>query len=357
MSNTLLVSTRKGLIIYTRKNGDWKYDGLHFRGIPICLTHYDPHRNHLWAFQDHGHWGVKVQRSGDFGKNWEEVPAPQYPEGAEVNDEQPASLSYVWAAHSNGHGLWLGTVPGGLFMNNGSDNAFKLNDALWNDPLRKTHWFGGGMNHPGIHSIVQDPADDQHLFIGISCAGVYETKDGGGSWVAKNKGLRADFLPDPNTEIGHDPHLLVACKSSINHLWQQNHCGIFRSTDGAASWTDVSEKDGPAGFGFAIAVAENNPDVAWVVPAVSDETRVAVDEALCVCRTDDGGKSWRAFRNGLPQGGSFDITYRHALVNDGDNLVFGTTTGNLFESKDGGESWTVLSNYLPLINAVAFADQ
>lgn len=357
MSNRLLVSSRKGLIVYALKNGQWVFDALHFRGIPICLTHFDPGSNALWVFQDHGHWGIKMQKSSDFGRTWQEVEAPKYPEGAEIKDGVEASLSYIWAAHSSGDSLWLGTVPGGLFVSEDGGSTFALNDALWNDPLRKTHWFGGGMDHPGIHSIVQDPTDPLHYYIGISCAGVYETHDRGSTWKAVNKGLRADFLPDPHADVGHDPHLLVACSNSPTHLWQQNHCGIFRSTDGARTWTDVSEAEGPARFGFAIAVDENNPDVAWVVPAVSDETRVAVNEALCLCRTDDGGKTWQAYRKGLPQENCYDIVYRHALAKSGDTLVFGTTTGNLFHSDDGGESWQVLNNYLPLINAVAFAQQ
>ena len=348
----LLVSSRKGLIIYTQRNGSWQYDALHFKGIPVCLAHYDHDSNTLWSFEDHGHWGVKMHRSGDFGRNWEEVAAPKYPEGSEVAEGVPASLRYVWAAHSGQGRLWLGTVPGGLFTSSDNGESFSLNEALWSAPERPGQWFGGGMDYPGIHSIVQDPNDPDHLYIGISCAGVYETKDAGTSWQVRNEGLRADFLPDPYAKVGHDPHLLVACPASPEHMWQQNHCGIFKSSDAAATWTEVSQKDGPANFGFAVAVDEVNPDVAWVVPAISDEIRVAVDESLCVCRTDDGGKTWQDFRTGLPQQGCFDITYRHALVKSGESLLFGTTTGNLFHSSDGGESWETVSNYLPMVHAL-----
>jgi photosystem II stability/assembly factor-like uncharacterized protein len=148
----------------------------------------------------------------------------------------------------------------------------------------------------------------------------------------------------------------VACPSSPDYLWQQNHCGIFKSEDGAASWTEVTEKEGPARFGFAVAVDEKDPNRAWVVPGVSDEIRTAVQGAICVCRTDDGGKTWNAFRNGLPQEGSFDIVYRHALGYHGSQLVFGSTTGNLFHSRDAGESWGVVSNYLPMVYAVDIID-
>jgi photosystem II stability/assembly factor-like uncharacterized protein len=350
----LLVSTRKGLVIYDRKNDKWNYEALHFQGIPICMAYYNPQNDTLWAFQDHGHWGVKMSKSKDFGRTWQEVESPKYPEGAEVKDGQPASLTYVWAAQQVGDALWIGTVPGGLFKTEDDGGSWELNSALWNDPMRKTHWFGGGMRDPGIHSIVVDPRDNNHMFIGISCAGVYETKDAGISWQVKNKGLKATFLPDPEAEIGHDPHLLVACPSDPDYLWQQNHCGIFKSENGGTSWDEVTQQEGPAKFGFAVAVDEKNPKRAWVVPGVSDEIRTAINGSLCVCRTDDGGKTWLPFRKGLPQEAAFDIVYRHALGYTGSQLAFGSTTGNLFHSGDAGESWQVISNYLPMIYAVDF---
>ncbi len=106
-----------------------------------------------------------------------------------------------------------------------------------------------------------------------------------------------------------------------------------------------------------IAVAGDNPDQAWVAPADSDVNRTAIQSALVICRTDDGGKTWKQQRNGLPQEGCFDIVYRHALVNDSNAVVFGTTTGNLFFSPDRGvENWQVINDYLPMIYSVQFAE-
>ena len=207
---------------------------------------------------------------------------------------------------------------------------------------------------PGIHSVVVDPRDEDHVHIAISCAGVFETNDAGKTWQVRNKGLRAEFLPDPESEIGHDPHILVAAPANPDVMWQQNHCGIFRSIDGAKNWEAVSAPGNTAHFGFAIAVAEDNPDQAWVAPANSDEKRIAVKHSLCICRTDDGGKTWKELRNGLPQENCFDIVYRHALACSGDAVAFGTTTGNLFLSHDRGESWQVINNYLPMIHSVQF---
>lgn len=357
--NTLFLATRKGLVVCTRQANGWKITGSHFDGIPVTIAYEDERNSAWWACLSHGHWGVKLHRSLDRGATWEEVAAPSYPEGAEIKEGAPATTQYLWAMQhggvSNPKRLWLGTIPGGLFKSDDKGDNFELVESLWNQPSRQNQWFGGGFDHPGIHSIVLDPRDDNHLYIGISCAGVFESKDGGQSWQARNKGLRADFLPDPYAEIGHDPHLLLAAPSNPDVLWQQNHCGIFVSTDSGASWGDVSEPEGPAKFGFAIAVADDDPNQAWVAPAISDGIRTAVAHSICICRTDNGGKSWKALRKGLPQEHCYDIVYRHALAATGDDLVFGTTTGNVFFSQNRGDSWQVLSNYLPMVHAVGFA--
>ena len=161
-------------------------------------------------------------------------------------------------------------------------------------------------------------------------------------------------MPDDTVDVGHDPHLLVASPSNPDVLWQQNHCGIFRSANAGKQWEDISQKDGPAYFGFAIAADDQSDTVAWVAPAISDEIRIALEGALCICRTDDGGKSWKALRHGLPQSNAFDIVYRHALAAHRDTVAFGTTTGNFYLSEDRGEHWDTISNNLPMVHAVCF---
>ncbi len=356
--NTLMLGTRKGLITFERNGNGWAHKNASFLGIPVSLTHVDSRTGTWWACLDHGHWGQKLHFSNDQGASWEEVASPKFPEGTEVKPGEVASVKYLWAFAEGGSDrpeeLYIGTEPGGLFKSSDNGHSFELIESLWNHPSREGHWFGGGRDYPGIHSIVVDPRDSQHLYIGISCAGVFESYDGGNSWEIRNQGLRADYLPDPQAEVGHDPHLLVTCPNQPNYLWQQNHCGIFRSMNGGELWDDVTDVDGPAKFGFAVAVDHNNPEQAWVVPAVSDEVRVAVDGALCVCRTDDGGATWNNFREGLPQQNCYDIVFRHALDNTGDTLAFGTTTGNLFLSNNKGESWETISHNLPMIYSTAF---
>lgn len=357
--DTLVVGTRKGTLVLEQRSGQWRVKRESHAGVNVPYAAVDPRTGRLWALLQHGHWGPKMEWSSDWGATWNEVAAPKYPEAARIKDDVPATLQYLWVVApgraENADELFVGTVPGGLFRSNDGGASFEFVQSLWDHPSRPDSWFGGGFDHPGIHSVIVDPRDPQRILIGISCAGVFETRDGGASWQPRNHGLRADFLPNPAVEVGHDPHLLVMAPSNPDVLWQQNHCGIFRSVDGGASWTDVTEQGGAARFGFAIAVDSADADRAWVVPAESDEVRSAVGRALCVCRTDDGGRTWKALREGLPQEACYDLTFRHGLDAQNGHVAFGTTTGKLYVSRDGGDHWKCAAAHLPPIHSVRFA--
>ena len=172
--NRLLLGTRKGLVIYEHQDGDWKHVHQAHVGIPVPYATIDPRTGTLWACLDHGHWGQKLQRSLDEGVTWEEVTAPAYRDGDEIKDDVPATLSYLWVLEPGGAAeekrLYIGTEPGGLFRSDDGGDGFKLVEGLWNHPSRTEAWFGGGRDHPGIHSVVVDPRDSRRVLVGISCA-------------------------------------------------------------------------------------------------------------------------------------------------------------------------------------------
>jgi hypothetical protein len=147
----------------------------------------------------------------------------------------------------------------------------------------------------------------------------------------------------------------VRCAGAPDALWTQHHNGIWRSTDNATSWQEVT--DVPlSNFGFAVAVHPDDPQTAWFVPGVADQQRVPIDGALVVNRTRDGGRSFETLRTGLPASGCYDLVYRHGLdvSPDGRQLLMGSTTGGLWASGDGGDSWSTVSHLLPPIHAVRF---
>jgi hypothetical protein len=360
MNPKLLVATTKGLVVIGKHENSWRIDAVHFAGMPVSFIYVDGRSNTWWAAISHRHWGEKLHSSKDQGGSWTETALPSY-KGYIDRADKPATLKKLWVMEQAGLDkpgcLWLGTEPGGLFYSDNGGATWTINEPLWNHPSRqdKTQWFGAGKDFPFIHSIIVDPQNSQTVYIGVSCAGVFKTTDGGKSWSAKNNGLVATYLPNPKTEVGHDPHRMLLCSSDPNVIWQQNHCGIFRTNDGAENWKDVSGKEGFPFYGFALAIDDESPDIAWVIPAQSDEVRLPHELKLAVCKTIDGGKSWATFRSGLPASNSFDLVLRHALARSGRTLAFGTNNGNLFVSEDRGETWTTITHHLAVINCVVFA--
>lgn len=369
MSTKLYLGTRKGLIEAERRDGRWQLTRCSFRGVQVPMLLPDARDGRLYAAVNHGHFGTKVHVSSDAGATWSEVGCPTYPpkpdDVADVinpmsQEATPWTLKLIWSLEAGGKDepgvLWCGTIPGGLFKSSDSGASWSLVTSLWNHPAR-AKWFGGGADWPGIHSIIVDPRDSRHVQIAVSCAGVWETRDGGESWACIGEGMFADYMPpdqrlDPDIQ---DPHCMVACPSSPDHLWVQHHNGIFRSSDGGQHWQHC-DKANPSGFGFAVAVHPRDPQTAWFVPGVKDEMRVPVDDALCVMRTRDGGATFEPLRQGLPQEHAYHLVYRHALAvsDDGRTLAFGSTTGSVWISEDGGDSWDRLSAELPPVYVVRF---
>lgn len=345
----LYVGSKKGLFILE----DNKVRNVAFLGDPVSMVL--PRGSEVYAALNLGHFGVKLHRSSDGGRTWQEVATPAYPPQPE-EAKTPWKLVQVWSLEGDEQGLWAGTIPGGLFRSTDRGESWALVESLWRRPERE-EWFGGGYDQPGVHSVCIDPRDSRRVTIAVSCGGVWQTFDDGKSWASATRGMRAAYMPperadDPNVQ---DPHYLVQCRGRPEVFWTQHHNGIFRSVDGAQSWREVTA-NAPSRFGFAVAVHPTNADTAWFVPAVKDECRVPVDGALCVLRTRDGGESFEALREGLPQSHCYDLVYRHGLALDesGERLAFGSTTGALWRSDDQGDSWRCVSAHLPPIHCVRF---
>jgi hypothetical protein len=361
MSDRLYVGTRKGLFVFVRnRRGRWKIETTAFVGDPVNYVLPDARDGLLYAALNLGHFGVKLHRSANGGENFEEVAAPEYPKAPEEEKERAPAVKLLWCLEAAGEdrpgSLWAGTIPGGLFRSDDRGESWHLNEALWNEPER-SKWFGGGYDHPGIHSVILDPSRPGRVLVAVSCGGVWLTEDGGESWRSSTKGMFAAYVPPESREDSaiQDPHRIVQCASTPEVLWTQHHNGVFRSTDFGASWTSIESR--PSSFGFAAAIHPAEPRTSWLVPLVKDECRVPVDGKLVVARTRDGGESFDVLGEGLPQEHAYDVVYRHGLDVDrtGDRLAMGSTSGSLWLSDDQGDSFETLSNHLPPVYCVRFA--
>lgn len=366
MAGEFLVSTRKGLFTL-RKNGRWAISETAFLGDNVSIALHDQRSGYFYAALDHGHFGVKLHRRRP-GEDWREIATPAFPEKPEGlvetdgwGRELPWTVMRVWALEAGGSGqeglIWCGTIPGALFVSRDHGESWDWVKTLWDHPSRK-RWMGGGADYPGIHSVCVDPRDCDTVRLGVSCGGVWRTRDCGATWELTANGMRAEFMPpeqagDPEIQ---DAHLLAQCAGEPDRFWVQHHNGIFRSDDAAVNWTELHDVK-PSSFGFAVAVHPRDGDTAWFVPGIKDEKRYPVAGRLVVTRTRDGGKSFDVLANGLPQSHAYDVVFRHALTIDdtGDRLAFGSTTGGLWVSEDQGDHWSEITHTLPPIHAVRWA--
>jgi hypothetical protein len=340
--------------------GEWRIGPTAFLGDPVSYVLADERDGTIYAALNLGHFGVKLHRSLDSGATFHEVPAPAYPKAEEGAKEEAPAVKQIWCLESAGADrpgvLWAGTIPGGLFRSEDRGESWRLNEPLWNEPER-AKWFGGGAEHPGIHSVVVDPNDSRRVLAAVSCGGVWITGDEGVSWRVSTKGMFAEYMPPESREepAVQDPHRMVMCPEAPNVLWVQHHNGVFRSADGGESWQSITGR--PSSFGFAAAIHPRDPKTSWLVPLVKDEKRVPVDGKVVVARTRDGGESFEVLREGLPQEHAYDVVYRHGMDVDktGDRLAMGSTTGSLWLSEDQGDSFRTLSTQLPPIYGVRFA--
>src|SRR3970040_420858 len=229
MSDTMLAATRKGLFVIKRARRGWEIAAASLLGDPVTMVLADGD-GAIHAAQDMGHFGVKLKRSTDGGATWTDRAVPVYPpkpEGEEDVDPTrrtpvPWNLKSVWSLEPGGAGrpgeLWCGTIPGGLLRSGDGGESWSLVESLWNPPKRK-QWFGGGADFPGIHSILVDPRDANVIRIGVSCAGLWVSREDGATWQCEGKGMRAEDMP-PEMAMepsARHPHRVVQCRRSPAH--------------------------------------------------------------------------------------------------------------------------------------------
>jgi photosystem II stability/assembly factor-like uncharacterized protein len=315
---------------------------------------YDPRSGFFYAALDHAVYGSNLHRSADLGQSWQMVGAPNFPEGEE---RTVTRLWHIQPGHASQPGLlWLGADPGALFRSHDDGQTWTAVAGINHHPTRDQWQPGaGGMM---VHTIVQDPTDADRTFVAISAAGVFRTEDGGESWQAKNDGVRADFLPDKYPLVGQCCHHLVMSPEDPDVLYQQNHCGVFRSLDGGDSWQDIGTGRLPATFGFPMAIHPRHGRTVYIVPQESDEFRYTPEGKFRVYRTRDGGESWQGLTSGLPQENAYLNVFREGLAADNldpAGIYVGTGTGELFYSRDEGDDWHTLSDTLPPVYSVGTA--
>jgi photosystem II stability/assembly factor-like uncharacterized protein len=358
--NLLLVGTTKGAFLFrsNAERSEWEEAGPYFPGRSVYALAYDGRngRNKLWAAVNSPYWGSFLSSSNDFGKTWSDPESYniKFPEGSDV------SLKQVWQVVNDPHNadtLYCGVEPAALFKSTDGGETWSLNRGLFDHPHR-TQWQpgGGGLC---LHTILPDPSNAKRLHIAISTGGVYRSNDGGETWEPRNKGICARFMPPDQQypEWGQCVHKVVSHASNPTRMFLQHHWGVYRSDNAGDSWDDIG-KGLPSDFGFAMEIDPHEANTVYIIPIESDEFRCTPEGKLRVYRTKDGGDSWHALTEGLPQQDALETILRDNLDADANSptgLYFGTRSGKIFGSSNGGDSWTLIKDGLPPVTCVKTA--
>jgi photosystem II stability/assembly factor-like uncharacterized protein len=366
----LLVATRKGAWLF---HGDaarrtWRIDGPHFLGHIVNHAVLDPRDGRtLLAAVKTGHLGPTVFRSTDFGRTWKEAAQP--PAFAKKADGTGRAVDHTfWLAPSVAAqpNVWYaGTSPQGLFRSDDGGVTWKPFSCINDDP-QYLEWFGtvqdGTPDGPKLHSIIVDPRDPKHLYFGMSGGGVHESTDGGATFHPLLDGLEVVEGFDPSTPTFHDPHCIRICPSNPDRLYQQNHCGIYRLDRPGNRWLRIgrSMPKRVGDIGFPMVVHPRDDDTAWVFPKDGRTVwpRTSPDGKPAAYVTRNGGKTWRRLDGGLPAAQAWWTVKRQAMGADmlePVGLYLGTTSGELWASRDEGARWHCIARHLPEIYAVEAA--
>ena len=358
----LLIATRKGLLTARSTDGrrSWTVDGMHFGNLEVYSVAADTRRDppRILAGVGTGHWGPLLAYSDDLGASWTEPESPPigFPAGSD------AAVVRVWqlqpATDLEPDVVYAGVEPHALFRSEDGGRSFSLVEGLWRHPHRPSWQPGGG--GACLHTVLPHPTDPADLLVAMSAAGVYRTRDGGATWAPANRGIQVAYLPEEQRfpEFGQCVHKVALHRDNPQRLYAQNHFGVYRSDDRGDTWTAI-EAGLPSNFGFAMVVHPHRPDTIYNFPLRADIERFPPDSRCRVYRSEDAGATWQPLADGLPRDAYYGAVLRDAMVTDSADpagIYFGTRLGEVYASRDDGDSWSLVASHLPDVLSVRVAE-
>ena len=355
----LCIGTKKGLFVAeaSKARRSFTLRGPFGTGVSVYSASIDTRGTpRIHASSCNSYFGMKILRSTDLGKTFRETKsAPAFPK------EDGRALANIWSLQP-GDGrkdLWCGVEPAALFRSGDSGDTWELVPGISNhEHARQWHPGNGGLC---MHTILRN---GKSMHLGISTGGHYMSEDGGETFSPANTGIGAGFLPEPYPEFGQCVHKIARHPDAPGRLYMQNHggfpdhpgVGVLRSDDDGHSWQSIS-KGLPSDFGFPIVVHPHDPDTLYVVP-LDPATRTCPGSAPAIWRSENGGSTWKKLAQGLPRKNTYYTVLRDGMDIDDSKapaLYFGTTTGQLWIGREGGERWECLFDALPPIYCVKAA--
>jgi photosystem II stability/assembly factor-like uncharacterized protein len=361
---TLAVGTRKGVFLLRSDQArrSWELSEPMFLGHVAQHVVADPRSGRLVLAARTGHLGPTVFWSDDLGATWTESSTPPAFHTGDRLERSLEAVFWLTPPHPERPDTWYaGGSPQGLFRSDDGARTWHPVDGWCDHPMWETWAEWPEQNTPDgsmLHSVIVDPRDPTHLYLGLSSGGVFESTDEGGDWAPLNAGCLALFAPVPDPEFGHDPHCVRLHPQMPDRLYQQNHCGIYRMERAEGRWVRIGENM-PADvgdIGFPIELHPRDPDTAWVFPMDGTDVwpRTSPDGRPAAYVTRDAGESWTRLDDGLPERGWFTVKRQAMTVDDGEDpgVYFGTTSGEVWAMVDGGDGWHRIAAHLPEIYSV-----
>ncbi|MGC2192105.1 MAG: sialidase family protein [Candidatus Dormiibacterota bacterium] len=359
---TVAVGTAKGLFILEQQGpdpatADWGMRGPYLSGWEATTIAMEQREGRLELLAGLGSYvyGPHVRRSLDRGESWEPVGSGP---GFSSEDDGP-TVARIWTLHRlAGSGeLVAGVAQAGLFRWDDRALTWREYTSITDHPTR-AGWLpgAGGMC---LHTVLTDSRRPGRITVGISSVGTLRSDDDGATWNVKNQGVTAAVeAEEPKySELNRCVHRLVFDPADPDHLFQQNHTGVYRSFDAGDNWERI-ESGLPSRFGFGMTALDHSPSTLFVVPLTSDEVRIPLDGRLWAYRSTDYGDSWVACGTGMPLR-NYGAVLRDALttgIGDASSVYFGTTSGELYATWDAGDSWRRLPGVYPRILSVRAID-
>lgn len=360
----VLVGTKKGAFILTSDGNrqQWEINGPLFGGLEIYHMKGSPvDPNRIYASQAGDWFGQVMHRSDDGGQTWETVGNKFVYEGETGTHAwydgtpHPWEFKRVWHLEpslTDVDTVYAGVEDAAIFKSIDGGHSWKELPGLRNHGTGPQWQPGaGGMC---LHTILLDPKDPDRIFVAISAAGAFRTDDGGKTWKPITKGLRSEYMPSPEAEVGHCVHRIALHPSKPDVLFMQKHWDVMRSDNAGDNWYEVSGNL-PSDFGFVVDVHAHEPETVYVIPIKSDSEHYPPEGKLRVYRSRTGGNEWEALTEGLPQENCYHNILRDAMAVDtmeSCGLYFGTTGGQVYASADAGDNWMTIAKDLPRVLSV-----
>ena len=352
----VFVGTEKGAFMLSsdEKREKWEIKGPLLPGWKIFHLQLDQRAEPtLYACVNSFVYGPTINMSKDMGESWQQIE-----NGPKYDEDAPGKLKDIWCVvpgrESEPETLYAGVADAGLFVSrDNGQNWQELEDIAQHKT--RSEWIGG-LGGLCCHSILLHPQNPNRMWVAISAVGVMRSDDGGKSFNIANDGLEIVVEAKEHKNVGSCVHRLVLDPKNPDRLFQQNHRGVFRSTNGGDSWERI-ENGLPSNFGFPIAVNPSDPNTVFIIELQRDYYRLPNNGELSVYRTTDGGDSWHPAKNGLPKN-YYAGVLRQAMATDAlpdCGVYFGTSGGQIYHSRNNGEDWQLMPGVYPRISSITTA--